>query len=145
MNESDKSLIDAAFCPQCKAACVPFFQMNKHQRDWLVEEGEAMAASFIFCPHCALIFGGLYKEKARATLQAVNGLSKLSVRQQEVFQMIGEGHSNAEIAQKLSLADSTIVTHGVRIMAKLQLRDTFELLEVARHYCRMDVPAGLKT
>ena len=52
----------------------------------------------------------------------------LSEREREVFQLIAEGNSNKEIANLLSLSVSTVETHRARIMEKLDLHNTAEII-----------------
>jgi DNA-binding NarL/FixJ family response regulator len=52
----------------------------------------------------------------------------LSDREREVFQLIAEGNSNKEIANLLSLSVSTVETHRARIMEKLDLHSTAEII-----------------
>jgi DNA-binding NarL/FixJ family response regulator len=50
-------------------------------------------------------------------------LVDLTDREVEVLRLIGHGHSNAEIAEALCVAETTVKTHITRIFAKLDLRD----------------------
>jgi len=52
----------------------------------------------------------------------------LSEREREIFQLISEGNSNKEIANSLSLSISTVETHRSRIMEKLDLHSTAEII-----------------
>jgi len=52
----------------------------------------------------------------------------LSEREREIFQLIAEGNSNKEIAGLLSLSISTVETHRSRIMEKLDLHSTAEII-----------------
>jgi DNA-binding NarL/FixJ family response regulator len=52
----------------------------------------------------------------------------LSEREREIFQLIAEGNSNKEIANLLSLSTSTVETHRARIMEKLDLHSTAEII-----------------
>jgi DNA-binding NarL/FixJ family response regulator len=52
----------------------------------------------------------------------------LSAREREVLQLVGEGHSNQEIAEKLGLSIKTVQTHRAAVMQKLGLRDVTHLV-----------------
>ena len=59
----------------------------------------------------------------RSPLPDVEGLSRLSPREQEVLRLVAEGLSNAEIAEALYLSQATVKTHLARTLVKLGLRD----------------------
>ena len=65
-------------------------------------------------------------------------VSDLSPREREVLQLLAEGLTSKEIAQRLSLAVSTVETHRKQIMSKLELRSVAELTKFA-------IRAGLTT
>lgn len=56
----------------------------------------------------------------------------LSPREKEILQLLAEGYSSQEIAEKLVLSPSTIHTHRSNIMSKLGLSTRHELVEYAR-------------
>jgi two-component system, NarL family, response regulator NreC len=60
-----------------------------------------------------------------------NPLDLLTTREREVLQWIAEGKTNKEIAQGLSLSVYTVEAHRGRIMEKLNLHSTGELVRFA--------------
>lgn len=55
----------------------------------------------------------------------------LTPRQREILQLIAEGASTKEIAQKLNLGVRTVETHRIQIMDRLQIRDVAGLVKYA--------------
>jgi DNA-binding NarL/FixJ family response regulator len=55
----------------------------------------------------------------------------LTSRETEVLRLIGQGLSNAEISDTLSIADETTKTHVKRVLAKLALRDRAQAVMMA--------------
>lgn len=61
----------------------------------------------------------------------VSPLDSLSLRERDVLLLIVAGHTNAVIADKMSLSTKTIETYRARIMRKLKVRNTIELVKFA--------------
>jgi DNA-binding NarL/FixJ family response regulator len=66
-----------------------------------------------------------------AMRREADGGTELTAKEREVLQLIAEGLSTKEIAQKLSVSVPTIETHRAHIMAKLQLHTVAELTKYA--------------
>lgn len=56
---------------------------------------------------------------------------QLSNREREVFQLLAEGHSTKEIADMLCVSVSTVKTHRLKILEKLQIETNAQLLYFA--------------
>jgi DNA-binding NarL/FixJ family response regulator len=63
--------------------------------------------------------------------KAADPLSRLSAREREVLQLIAEGRTGAEIAQRLSLSQKTVETYRARLVEKLGIRDVAGLVRFA--------------
>lgn len=69
---------------------------------------------------------------ARQLVQtASNSGASLSPREREVLQLLAEGHSTKEIAERLHVSTNTIDTHRAHIMEKLDIRSFAGLVKYA--------------
>ena len=63
-----------------------------------------------------------------ADASIVDPYESLSEREREIFQLIAEGHSNKDVALILSISPATVETHRARILQKLDVHNTAELV-----------------
>jgi DNA-binding NarL/FixJ family response regulator len=70
-----------------------------------------------------------YVERAKGT--EVGAYDTLTSREREVLQLAAEGHTNAEIAARLSISSRTVETHRSAVMRKLGLRRQTDLVRYA--------------
>ena len=63
--------------------------------------------------------------------KADDPLARLSAREREVLQLLAEGRTGAEIAQRLSLSQKTVETYRARLVEKLGIRDLAGLVRFA--------------
>src|SRR5947199_3008527 len=85
---------------------------------------------------CAVLRGEIYlpAKIASRILESVaigrkseNGVSQLTDRELEVFELIGHGRSTREISDCLHLGMSTVDTYRARIKTKLHLENSTQL------------------
>ena len=77
------------------------------------------------------------KSDRRARPRAVD---QLTARELEVFRLITEGLSNAEIGRRLFISDTTVKTHVTRLLQKLSLRDRAQAIVLAYQTGLFDEP-----
>jgi DNA-binding NarL/FixJ family response regulator len=65
------------------------------------------------------------------TQQPPLGVSMLTTREFQVFELITRGLSNAEIGRELFISDTTVKTHVTRLLQKLDLRDRVQAIVLA--------------
>ena len=69
-----------------------------------------------------------YREKTEGP---VGPLAKLSMRQREILQLVAEGQTTKDIAQRLSLSVKTVETHRSQLMERLEIHDVPGLVRFA--------------
>lgn len=74
------------------------------------------------------------EQRGEAGSAPSNPLERLSGRERQVLQMIVDGHTSAEVGERLSLSPKSVDTYRSRIMAKLNIGDMPTLVKFAiRH------------
>ena len=68
---------------------------------------------------------------ASATFEQSSAFNLLSPREREVLQLLAEGKTSSQIAQKLHVSVKTIETHRAQLMAKLEVKSVAELTKYA--------------
>lgn len=61
----------------------------------------------------------------------VDPLEKLTPRERQVLEAVIQGHTNAEIAERLGLGRRTVETHRANMMAKLNLESQVDVIRFA--------------
>ncbi len=98
---------------------------------------ELMAAITAVHAGSAFIYPSLTKKLIEEFLLRVgtgenrSSYDKLTAREKEILTMIGDGLTNAEIAEKVSLSVHTVQTHRSNIMEKLGLHNRAQLVTYA--------------
>ena len=92
-----------------------------------VARGEALLA-----PAVTRGLVGRFGDRVRPSAPALDErLAVLTPREAEVFRLIAEGLSNAEIAERLVISHETVKTYVSRILTKLALRDRVQAVILA--------------
>lgn len=71
-----------------------------------------------------------YRRQAEATMSR-SPYDRLTDREREVLQLVAEGHSSREIAEKLCISVKTVEAHRSNLMQKLGLHNTAHLIAYA--------------
>lgn len=96
-----------------------------------VARGESVLSSGVTGRVLEWVRGGVDKQNALSDFER-QAMSLLTGRELEVLAEIAGGATNAEIAQDLFIAESTVKTHVKSLLAKLGARDRVALVLVAQ-------------
>jgi DNA-binding NarL/FixJ family response regulator len=81
-----------------------------------------------FGPHASRALAEAYKtDRPRPD----DPFERLTDREREIFQLVVEGRTNAQIADLLSISPKTVDNHRTRMMEKLRIHGTAELVRFA--------------
>lgn len=95
-----------------------------------------IAVSSEMATHLLEEYSGRTPRSGRTTLP------RLTDREFEVLQLIGEAKSNREIADQLHLSPKTVETHRMNLMRKVKLKKPAELLRFAMQYVEQESSSG---
>ena len=76
----------------------------------------------------------MLEKRYNGVSDGVSIMDVLSDRELEIFQLIGEGETTAEIAKRLYRSAKTIETYRARIKTKLNLKDNMQLIRHAMQW-----------
>ena len=99
------------------------------------------AGDILIAPHITHRLIETYAQHHRATAVGAPQLAALTARETEVLRLVGNGLTNAQIAQRLVLSEATVKTHVKRMMGKLALASRAQAVVVA-YESGLIVPTG---
>jgi len=85
----------------------------------------------------SVILGEKYLSSEAATVIRENKNTKIPVitrREKEVLQLIAEGLTNNQIADKLFISATTVDTHRTSLLSKFEVKNTANLIRLATQY-----------
>ena len=101
---------------------------NSASRELITAINEAMRGRTYVTPRIAGELMQTYKKSRPGDKQFER---KLTHRQEEILQLLAEGHSAKEIANMLSISPRTVETHKYNMMQELNLKTTADLIKFA--------------
>ncbi|GAB3489136.1 response regulator [Amycolatopsis cihanbeyliensis] len=101
----------------------------------LVESVRLVAAGEgVLAPQVTRTLIDAFAASAPRTATEPDGMDELTEREREVFVCLGEGLSNAQIAGKLFIGETTVKTHVSRVLTKLGLRSRVQAAILAKEH-----------
>lgn len=93
----------------------------------LIKAIKTIADGYVLFPRSAMpIFSGNNQAGEAGDFQS------LTDREIQILKLLAEGHSNRDIAAKLSLSSKTVSGHKVNLMTKLSVTSVVELADIAK-------------
>ncbi len=95
----------------------------------LLKGVEAVAAGQpFFSPAIERLMLDDYVRRAAGVTAVADRYETLSAREREIFQLIAEARTSREVAELLDISPATVETHRARILQKLDIHNTAELV-----------------
>lgn len=103
------------------------FVLESDPPDWIIDAVNALRSGYAyFSPPIALMFAKAYSSNLQSPRT-----TNLSSRELEILTHIGQGESNKEMARNLNISVKTVEAHRARLMKKLHVHSTIDLVRWA--------------
>jgi DNA-binding NarL/FixJ family response regulator len=103
------------------------FVLESDPPAWIVDAVNALRSGYAyFSPPIALMFAKAYSSNMQSSR-----ITNLSSRELEILKHIGQGESNKEMAHNLNISVKTVEAHRARLMKKLDVHSTIDLIRCA--------------
>ena len=103
------------------------FVLESDPPNWIIDAVNALRLGYAyFSPPIALMFAKAYSSNTQTPR-----ITNLSSRELEILKHIGQGQSNKEMAHNLNISVKTVEAHRARLMKKLHIHSTIDLVRWA--------------
>jgi DNA-binding NarL/FixJ family response regulator len=103
------------------------FVLESDPPNWIIDAVDALRSGYAyFSPPIALMFAKAYSSNTQTPR-----ITNLSSRELEILKHIGQGQSNKEMAHNLNISVKTVEAHRARLMKKLHIHSTIDLVRWA--------------
>lgn len=120
---SDEAYVTRAL----QAGATGYMLKDSAGKDLLKGIASVAAGQAYFSPAIARLMLDDYVRRVSGT-DVVDRYETLSAREREIFQLIAEARTNKEVAELLEISPATVETHRARILQKLDIHNTAELV-----------------
>ena len=119
---------DEAYVTRALQAGATGYMLKDSAGTDLIKGVESVAAGqAFFSPAVARLMLDDYVRRVNGKI-VVDRYQTLSAREREIFQLIAEARTNKEVAELLEISPATVETHRGRILQKLDIHNTAELV-----------------
>ncbi|GHA88014.1 MULTISPECIES: response regulator [Streptomyces] len=117
--------LDAYVFEALRAGASGFLLKDVHPHKLLQGIREVANGESVLAPSATRHLIGHYAPRSpnAAPTRSTPGLDSLTASQRRVLTLVAAGHTNAEIAEELSIAVGTVKSHVTALLRKLNLRD----------------------
>ena len=120
---SDEAYVTRAM----QAGATGYMLKDSADKDLLKGAESVAAGQAFFSPAIAQLMLDDYSRRVSGKT-VVDRYETLSAREREIFQLIAEARTNREVAELLGISPATVETHRARILQKLDIHNTAELV-----------------
>ena len=110
-----------------QAGATGYMLKDSAGKDLLKAIASVAAGQAYFSPAIARLMLDDYVRGVSGT-DLIDRYETLSAREREIFQLIAEARTNKEVAELLEISPATVETHRARILQKLDIHNTAELV-----------------
>jgi DNA-binding NarL/FixJ family response regulator len=110
-----------------QAGATGYMLKDSAGKDLIKGIASVAAGQAYFSPAIARLMLDDYKRRVTGS-NVIDRYETLSAREREIFQLIAEARTNKEVAELLEISPATVETHRARILQKLDIHNTAELV-----------------